>query len=162
MNSPRDTPHLAEIDDVTQDQRHIGVAHPRQGAHRLAQGRGQFVDDIELPRLAHVVYWRSPVAHARIGRIDATVARAMAGVVGVFTGHDVARLCKPWVARNHNLFIKADFVINMRHRTVECPAGEIEYFQPGSVVEFDPDACGRCPQRARCTMAPDAIRWRSA
>jgi len=45
-------------------------------------------------------------------------------------------LCKPWVARNKNLFTKADFVINMRNRTIECPAGEIEYFQPGSVVEF--------------------------
>ena len=68
-------------------------------------------------------------------------------------------LCKPWVARNGNLFTKADFVINMRNRTIECPAGEIEHFQPGSVVEFDPDACGRCPQRARCTMAsPDAGR----
>ena len=70
-----------------------------------------------------------------------------------------AILCKPWVARNRNLFTKADFVINMRNRTIECPAGEIEHFQPGAVVEFDPDACGRCPQRARCTMAsPDAGR----
>jgi hypothetical protein len=67
--------------------------------------------------------------------------------------------CKPWVARNRGLFTKADFVINMRNRTIECPAGEIEHFQPGSVVEFDPDACGRCPQRARCTMAsPDSGR----
>ena len=57
------------------------------------------------------------------------------------------------MARNRNLFTKADFVINMRNRTIECPCGEIEYFRPGSVVEFDPGACGRCPQRARCTMA---------
>jgi aerobic carbon-monoxide dehydrogenase large subunit len=98
MNSPHEAPHLAEIADVTADQRHIGVSRPRSGAHRLAQGRGQFVDDIELPRMAHVVYWRSPVAHARIGRIDAAAARAMEGVVGVFDGHEVARLCKPWVA----------------------------------------------------------------
>jgi hypothetical protein len=62
-------------------------------------------------------------------------------------------LCKPWVARNGKLFTKADFVINMRDRTIECPAGEIEHFEPGSVVEFDPEACGRCPQRSRCTMA---------
>ena len=62
-------------------------------------------------------------------------------------------LCKPWVARNGKLFSKADFVINMRDRTIRCPAGEVEYFQPGSVVEFDPEACARCPQRGRCTMA---------
>lgn len=62
-------------------------------------------------------------------------------------------LCKPWVARNGKLFTKADFVINMRDRTIQCPAGEVEHFEPGSVVEFDPEACGRCPQRSRCTMA---------
>lgn len=62
-------------------------------------------------------------------------------------------LCKPWVARNGKLFSKSDFVINMRSRTIQCPAGEVEHFEPGSVVEFDPEACARCPQRARCTMA---------
>ena len=62
------------------------------------------------------------------------------------------------MARNRNLFTKADFVINMRNRTIKCPAGEIEYFRPGSVVEFDPGACGRCPQRARCTMASSDSR----
>ena len=68
-------------------------------------------------------------------------------------------LCKPWNARNRGLFTKTDFVINMRNRTIECPAGEIEHFQRGSVVEFDPDACARCPLRARCTTAsPDSGR----
>jgi hypothetical protein len=62
-------------------------------------------------------------------------------------------LCKPWVARNGKLFSKNDFVINMRSRTIQCPAGEVESFEPGSVVEFDPEACARCPLRARCTMA---------
>jgi len=65
-------------------------------------------------------------------------------------------LCKPWVARNGKLYSKSDFVINMRNRTIQCPAGEIEHFEPGSVVEFDPEACARCPQRARCTMASPA------
>lgn len=62
-------------------------------------------------------------------------------------------LCKPWVARNGKLFTKADFVINMRNHTIRCPAGEVEHFEPGSVVEFDPEACGRCLQRSSCTMA---------
>ena len=98
MNSPRDTPFLPALADVTEDQRHIGVSRPRSGTRRLVQGRGQFVDDIELPRMVHVVYWRCPVAHARIDRIDAAAARAQPGVVAVFTGHDIARICKPWVA----------------------------------------------------------------
>jgi hypothetical protein len=66
-------------------------------------------------------------------------------------GHDV--LCKPWVARNGVLFTKRDFRINMRDLTITCPAGQTERFSPGSVVEFDPEACARCPMRARCTMA---------
>ena len=101
MNAPRDTPPLAEpqaLNALTDDPRHIGVSHPRAAARRLVQGQGRFVDDIELPRMAHVVYWRSQVAHCRIGAIDAGVSRSMPGVLGVFTGAEVARLCKPWVA----------------------------------------------------------------
>ena len=62
-------------------------------------------------------------------------------------------LCKPWVARNGKLFTKNDFKINIRLRTIRCPAGEIEHFEPGSVVEFDPEACARCSLRPECTMA---------
>jgi len=62
-------------------------------------------------------------------------------------------LCKPWVPRNGKLFTKADFKLDMRSLTLTCPAGETERFTPGSVVEFDPEACARCPLRARCTMA---------
>lgn len=98
MNSPRETTHLPHLVDVTEDQRHIGVGLPREGVRRLVQGRGQYVDDIELPRMLHVVYWRSPVAHMRIERLDTEAARGMPGVVGVFDGHDLARVCKPWVA----------------------------------------------------------------
>jgi hypothetical protein len=62
-------------------------------------------------------------------------------------------LCKPWVARNGDRFTKADFRIDMRRLTIVCPAGQVERFEPGSVVEFDPEACTRCPMRSDCTMA---------
>jgi hypothetical protein len=65
-------------------------------------------------------------------------------------------ICKPWVSRNGKLFAKKDFVLNMRDRTIRCPAGEVESFQPGTVVEFDPEACARCPLRPNCTMAAPA------
>lgn len=65
-------------------------------------------------------------------------------------------LCKPWVARNGKLFAKSDFHLDMRARTIRCPAGEVETFEPGSVVEFDPETCARCPLRAKCTMASPA------
>ena len=51
---------------LTDDPRYIGTSSERPSARRLVQGMGCYVDDIELPRMAHVVYWRSPVAHCRI------------------------------------------------------------------------------------------------
>jgi hypothetical protein len=65
-------------------------------------------------------------------------------------------ICKPWVARNGKLFAKSEFQIDMRARTIRCPAGEVERFEPGSVVEFDPETCARCPLRSLCTMASPA------
>ncbi len=65
-------------------------------------------------------------------------------------------VCKPWVARNGQLFAKSDFHINMRTHTIRCPAGEVERFEPGSVVEFDPETCARCPLRPNCTMSSPA------
>ena len=61
--------------------------------------------------------------------------------------------CKPWVARNGDLFSKTDFHLNLRDRTVTCPAGETKHFALGSTVEFDPNACGRCKLRPQCTEA---------
>lgn len=56
-------------------------------------------------------------------------------------------LAKPWGQRAHRpgLFTKLDFKIDLRSRTITCPAGEVEAFEPGDTVEFDPEACGACP-----------------
>jgi len=63
-------------------------------------------------------------------------------------------VAKPWVSRNRpELFAKSDFKINVRDKTITCPAGEVEPFEPGEVVEFDPDACGACPLRGQCTLS---------
>lgn len=77
---------------------YIGKTVPRPNAPRLVQGRGRFVDDVTLPRMAHVAFVRSPYAHARIGGIDAAAAKAVKGVLRVFTGADIAAVCTPWVA----------------------------------------------------------------
>lgn len=62
---------------------------------------------------------------------------------------------KPWAQRPHRpgLFSKADFAIDLRARTVTCPAGEVERSEPGTTVHFDPEACGACKLRASCTAA---------
>lgn len=69
----------------------------------LLRGQGQFTDDLraavpEVPEsaLAHLVFVRSPHAHARIVSIDASAAQAMPGVLLVLTGQDMVQAgCKP-------------------------------------------------------------------
>lgn len=62
---------------------------------------------------------------------------------------------KPWPIprRASGMFTKLDFKIDLRSRTITCPAGQVEAFEPGGTVEFDPEVCGGCPQRASCTSS---------
>jgi hypothetical protein len=63
---------------------------------------------------------------------------------------------KPWALRpaRPGLYSKADFHIDLRTKTITCPAGEVESFEPGGdTVHFDPEACGACTLRAGCTQA---------
>ena len=39
----------------------------------------------------------------------------------------------------------------MRSKVITCPAGHAEYFEPGQVVEFDPEDCAACKFRGQCT-----------
>jgi len=80
------------------DKGYIGQSVPRPNAARLLQGRGSFTDDLRFPRLAHVAFFRSPYAHARVKKLDFSKARTQPGVIGVFDGRAVADYCKPWVA----------------------------------------------------------------
>ena len=68
--------------------RSIGKPIPRNEDKRLATGRGRFSDDFSLEGQAYAVMLRSPHPHARILGIDAARAKAMPGVLGVFTGAD--------------------------------------------------------------------------
>ncbi len=76
---------------------YIGRAVPRPNLTRLLRGRGQYVSDMTLPRMGHVVFVRSPYAHARILGIDTAEAEAMPGVIAVVTGKRLAEVCTPWV-----------------------------------------------------------------
>ena len=75
---------------------HVGAPLKRLDDPRLLTGRGRYVDDITLPRMVHVALVRSPHAHAAIARVDVTAAAKSPGVIGVLTGADAARLCKPY------------------------------------------------------------------
>lgn len=83
--------------DVFSQRRLIGSRTMRPNARRLVEGRGTYVDDVELPRLAHVVYVRSPHAHARIVSVDASSALAVEGLLAIVDGRQLAGVCEPFV-----------------------------------------------------------------
>jgi carbon-monoxide dehydrogenase large subunit len=68
----------------------VGQPLKRKEDPRLITGAGNFLDDIKLTGMTHAYVVRSPFGHARITSIDTSRARAMPGVVGVFTGEDLA------------------------------------------------------------------------
>jgi aerobic carbon-monoxide dehydrogenase large subunit len=78
------------------DRGYIGQSVPRPNAQRLLQGRGAFVDDLRFPRLAHVAFFRSPYAHAKIKKLDFSKTIKQKGVIAVFDGPTVAEYCTPW------------------------------------------------------------------
>src|SRR4051812_224343 len=80
------------------DRGYIGQSVPRPNAQRLLQGRGVFVDDLRFPQLAHVAFFRSPYAHARIKKLSFDKAIKSRGVLAVFDGPKVAEYCTPWIA----------------------------------------------------------------
>ena len=66
----------------------IGQSVARTEDPKFLTGRGQFLDDITLPRQAHGFVLRSPHAHARIVSMDIRAALQSPGVAGIFTGED--------------------------------------------------------------------------
>lgn len=95
MNDSREKqPALSVLDRPNS---YIGKTVPRPNLARLMRGRGQYVSDMSLPRMAHAVFLRSPYAHAKILKIDATEAKAMPGVIAIVTGAELAKVISPWV-----------------------------------------------------------------
>ena len=66
-----------------------GQAVRRVEDESLLTGAGQFVDDYNLPGQAHVMFLRSPHAHARVLGVDTKAAAGMPGIVAVVTGGDL-------------------------------------------------------------------------
>jgi carbon-monoxide dehydrogenase large subunit len=70
--------------------RSIGKPLPRKEDERLVTGKGRFTDDFNLDGQVYAAMVRSPHPHARIVAIDSATAKAMPGVLGIFTGADCA------------------------------------------------------------------------
>ncbi|MEU0477733.1 xanthine dehydrogenase family protein molybdopterin-binding subunit [Streptosporangium sp. NPDC006013] len=68
----------------------VGRARRRKEDARLVTGRTTWTDNIQLPGMMYVAFLRSPMAHARITRVDTSAASGQPGVVAVYSGRDFA------------------------------------------------------------------------
>lgn len=73
----------------------VGRSVRRVEDRRFVTGVARYIGDINLPRQMHVAFVRSPHAHARIERIDASAALRLPGVLAVVTGDELARTVRP-------------------------------------------------------------------
>src|SRR5258708_10369116 len=75
--------------------RYFGAPIPRNEDQRLLTGKALFVDDVELPGLLHAALLRSPLAHARIRKIEVSAALERDGVVAAYTANDLGAFWQP-------------------------------------------------------------------
>lgn len=81
---------LASETDVALQKFGVGQPVRRKEDDTLVRGKGTYTDDINLPGQAYAWIVRSSHAHGVIKGIDAEAARAMPGVLGVWTGKELA------------------------------------------------------------------------
>ena len=62
-------------------------------------------------------------------------------------------LCKPWKTGHGDLFTKEDFTLDLRAKTITCPAGNTESIEFGQTVTFPSRLCDVCSLRGACTKA---------
>ncbi|CUH79463.1 carbon-monoxide dehydrogenase, large subunit [Tropicibacter naphthalenivorans] len=75
----------------------LGCSRKRVEDARFTQGKGNYVDDINLPGMLHGDFVRSPYAHARIVSINTEAAMALPGVIAVLTAKDLEPLGLHWM-----------------------------------------------------------------
>jgi len=73
----------------------------KQRERRLVSGESFYVDDVELPNMAHCIFVGSPYAHAKIKRIDVSKALRVPGILTVITGKEVVELTEPLPATSN-------------------------------------------------------------
>jgi aerobic carbon-monoxide dehydrogenase large subunit len=80
-----------DLRDIAFDERYgIGQPVARGEDPVLLRGEGHYSDDFNRPGQAYCVIVRSPYAHGLMRLIDASAARAMPGVLAVYTAADLA------------------------------------------------------------------------
>ena len=103
--------------DVTRPQ-FVGAKVIRREDPRLLSGAGMYVADIKRHGMLHMAFRRSDYAHAAIISIDVEQAKAVDGVVAVYTGDDIAAMAKPYQATSRMKNYQATFIPPLAVRKV--------------------------------------------
>jgi carbon-monoxide dehydrogenase large subunit len=125
----------------------IGAPVRRVEDGRFLRGLGRFVDDMPAAYATRMVVLRSPHAHARILRVDASAAHAMPGVLLALTASDIPEL---GVLR----------CVTPRHRRGGQPLAQTPWpMLAGDTVRYvgDPVACVVAETLAQAQDAAEAI-----
>src|SRR5438552_6227724 len=139
-----------------------GLGHrvKRKEDDRFIQGRGRYVDDIELPGMLHMAILRSPFAHARIRSIDASRAQELPGVVAVVTGELLAQHNLAWMPTlsGDTQAVLATDKVRMQGQEVACVIAEDPYVAHDALelidVDYEPLPVVTTPQQALEDGAP--------
>ncbi|HEY4815514.1 MAG TPA: aerobic carbon-monoxide dehydrogenase large subunit [Chthoniobacterales bacterium] len=75
----------------------MGHSIKRKEDLRFIQGKGNYIDDVQLPGMVYGHMVRSPFAHARITAIRTEEAKKLPGVLAVITGEDLAKANLAWM-----------------------------------------------------------------
>ena len=67
----------------------LGNAVVRKEDPKLLTGENEYFDDLTVEGLVHMVFVRSPMAHATIDGVDTSAAEGMPGVLAVYTGENL-------------------------------------------------------------------------
>src|SRR5512132_1169595 len=138
----------------------LGRSVKRKEDDRFLQGRGNYVDDINLPGMLHMSILRSPVAHARINSIDTSAAEALPGVVAVVTGELLAQHNLAWMPTlsGDTQAVLATDKVRMQGQEVACVIAEDPYVAHDALelieVDYDPLPVVVTPQQSLEPGAP--------
>ncbi|HSJ95265.1 MAG TPA: aerobic carbon-monoxide dehydrogenase large subunit [Gaiellaceae bacterium] len=147
---------------VSEDQVIRGIGHSvkRFEDGRFIRGRGNYVDDIVLPRMLHMEFLRSPLAHARIRSIDTSAAEAVPGVVAVVTGELLAQHNLAWMPTlsGDTQAVLATDKVRFQGQEVAAVIAESAYVAKDATelidVDYEPLPPITSPQQALAEGAP--------
>jgi aerobic carbon-monoxide dehydrogenase large subunit len=138
----------------------IGESIKRKEDARFLRGRGNYLDDVSLPGMLHMVILRSPHAHARIVSVDTSAAGAAPGVIAVVTGDLMAQHKLAWMPTlsGDTQAVLATDKVRFQGQEVAAVVAESRYAAEDAVglieVEYDVLPPITSPAGARAEGAP--------